>query len=102
MKKQAEDWILMADNDLCAAEIGRENMEITVDKEASFNKSFNRALVALVIPIALQNLISAAGILTAQYWGKKDFAAIRRVLNISRVFRCLGTSAKVASAMLPL
>jgi putative MATE family efflux protein len=102
-------------------------MEITVNKELYFNKSFNRSLVALVIPIALQNLISAAvnsadivmlstisqsamsavslagqisfvamlfymglamaaGILTAQYWGKKDFAAIRRVLNISCVF----------------
>jgi putative MATE family efflux protein len=102
-------------------------MEVTMDKEVSFNKSFNRSLVALVIPIALQNLISAAvnsadivmlstisqsamsavslagqisfvamlfymglaiaaGILTAQYWGKKDFAAIKRVLNISCIF----------------
>jgi putative MATE family efflux protein len=102
-------------------------MEVIMDKEVSFNKSFNRSLIALVIPIALQNLISAAvnsadivmlstisqsamsavslagqisfvamlfymglaiaaGILTAQYWGKKDFAAIKRVLNISCIF----------------
>ncbi|MFF2482381.1 MATE family efflux transporter [Paenibacillus sp. NPDC058071] len=86
-------------------------------------KSFNRQLVGLVIPIALQNLISAlvmtvdvvmlgfisqsamsavslagqitfvltlfymglttgAGILAAQYWGKKDLKTIERVLSI--------------------
>ena len=88
------------------------------------HNSFNRSLVTLVIPIAMQNLISAtvgaadiimlgmlsqsamsavslagqitfvltlfyfglstgAGILTAQYWGKKQPEAIRRVLSIA-------------------
>jgi putative MATE family efflux protein len=102
-------------------------MEITVNTEVSFYKSFNRALIALVIPIALQNLISAAvnsadiillstisqsamsaislagqisfvamffymglaigaGILTAQYWGKKDFSSIKLVLSIACMF----------------
>jgi putative MATE family efflux protein len=102
-------------------------MEAAIDKGVSFNKNFNRSLIALVIPIAFQNLISAAvnsadivmlstisqsamsaislagqisfaamlfymglavgaGILTAQYWGKKDFTAIRRVLSISCMF----------------
>lgn len=87
----------------------------------------NRALFTLVIPIAIQNLISAAvnftdvillgfinqsamsavslatqvtfvltlfymglstgaGILAAQYWGKKEIRAIQRILNISCVF----------------
>lgn len=91
------------------------------------DKEFNRALIALVIPIALQNLISAtvqsadvfmlgmvnqaamsavslagqitfiltlfilglslgAGVLVAQYWGKKDKAAIVRVLNLACLF----------------
>ena len=100
-------------------------MEI-LDKNV-FNNNFRRSLIALVIPIALQNFISAAtnsadifmistvsqsalsaislagqitfiitffymglaigaGILTAQYWGKKDIAAIRRVLNIACMF----------------
>jgi putative MATE family efflux protein len=99
-------------------------MEAAINTGVSFNKSFNRALVALVIPIALQNLVSAAvssadivmlgtigqsamsaislagqitfvatlfysglavglGILTAQYWGKKDLVSILRVLNIA-------------------
>jgi Na+-driven multidrug efflux pump len=35
-------------------------MEIAINTGPSFNKSFNRSLLALVIPIALQNLISAA------------------------------------------
>ncbi|MDR2079715.1 MAG: MATE family efflux transporter [Treponema sp.] len=102
-------------------------MEKIMDKEVSFNEGFNHSLIALVIPIALQNLISAAvnsadivmlstisqsvmsaislagqisfvamffymglaigaGILTAQYWGKKDFASIRRVLSIACMF----------------
>lgn len=93
----------------------------------TFNHSFNRALLTLVTPIALQNLISAAvssadivmlgminqsamsavslagqitfvltlfymglstgaGILTAQYWGKNDTGAIRRVLSIACMF----------------
>ena len=97
------------------------------DMGLSFNKNFNRSLIALVIPIALQNFISAAvssadvimlskisqsamssislagqisfvamlfymglaigaGILTSQYWGKKDFVAIKRVLNIACIF----------------
>ncbi len=92
-----------------------------------FNKAFNRELITLVVPIALQNLISASvisvdivilgminqsvmsavslagmvtfvlnlfyfglatgvGILTAQYWGKKDFKAIQYVFNISLTF----------------
>jgi len=34
-------------------------MEMTLNKDVSFNKNFNRSLIALVIPIALQNLISA-------------------------------------------
>lgn len=95
------------------------------DKE--FNHTFNRALITLVVPIALQNLISAAvisadvvmlgminqsvmaavslagqvtfvltlfymglatgvGILTAQYWGRKDVMAIQRVLSIACMF----------------
>jgi putative MATE family efflux protein len=95
--------------------------------EDDFDHTFNRALVTLVIPIALQNLISAAaisvdvvmlsmvnqfvmgavslagqvtfvltlfyfglstgaGILTAQYWGKKDIKAIQFVLNIAVLF----------------
>ena len=88
---------------------------------------FNRSLIKLVIPIALQNLISAtvssadivmlgkisqqamsavslagqitfvlmlfyfglstgAGILTAQYWGKRDEITIKRVLSIACMF----------------
>ena len=100
----------------------------TVDAtEDGFNHAFHRALIALVIPIAIQNLISAsvnftdvvmlglinqsamsavslatqvtfvltlfymglstgAGILAAQYWGKKDVQAIQRVLNIACMF----------------
>ncbi|MDR1351986.1 MAG: MATE family efflux transporter [Treponema sp.] len=102
-------------------------MAETVDAGPSFNANFRRSLITLVIPIALQNLISAAvnsadivmlgtisqsamsavslagqitfvlsffyfglaigaGILTAQYWGKKDLAAIRRVLGIACAF----------------
>jgi putative MATE family efflux protein len=97
------------------------------DSTISFNHSFRRSLIALVIPIALQNLISAtvqsadivmlakinqsamssvslagqitfllmlfyfglstgAGILAAQYWGKKDTVTIRRVLSIACAF----------------
>ncbi|WP_438349154.1 MATE family efflux transporter [Paenibacillus sp. FA6] len=95
--------------------------------EVDFNRKFNRALITLVIPIALQNLISAtavsadivmlgvvgqsamsavslagqitfvltlfymgmstgAGILTAQYWGKKDLQTIQRIFSIACVF----------------
>ncbi|WP_246061524.1 MATE family efflux transporter [Paenibacillus oralis] len=94
---------------------------------ANFNRTFNRELVYLVIPIALQNLIAAtavsadvvmlgvvgqsamsavslagqitfvltlfymgisagAGVLAAQYWGKKDLQTIQRVLSIASVF----------------
>jgi Na+-driven multidrug efflux pump len=35
-------------------------MEVTINAGVSFNKSFNRSLTALVLPIALQNLISAS------------------------------------------
>lgn len=102
-------------------------MEKRAESTITFNQTFNRALITLVVPIALQNLISAAvssadivmlgmisqsamsavslagqitfvlmlfyfglstgaGILTAQYWGKKDTGAIRRVLSIACVF----------------
>ncbi len=102
--------------------IRTENM-LSID----FNRTFHRELVTLVIPIALQNLISAAavsadvvmlgivgqsvisavslagqitfvltlfymglstgaGILTAQYWGKKDIRIIQRVLSIACMF----------------
>ncbi|WNS41299.1 MATE family efflux transporter [Paenibacillus sp. MMS20-IR301] len=95
--------------------------------DKTFNRTFNRELVNLVIPIALQNLIAAAavsadvvmlgavgqsamsavslagqitfvltlfymgmsagaGILAAQYWGKKDMQTIQRVLNIACAF----------------
>ncbi|MCM3701297.1 MATE family efflux transporter [Paenibacillus macerans] len=94
---------------------------------ANFNRTFNRELVYLVIPIALQNLIAAtavsadvvmlgvvgqsamsavslagqitfvltlfymgmsagAGVLAAQYWGKKDLQTIQKVLSIACVF----------------
>ncbi|BBI35943.1 MATE family efflux transporter [Cohnella abietis] len=94
---------------------------------APMNRDFNRELMTLVIPIALQNLISAlvisidvvmvgmisqtamsavslagqitfaltlfymgmatgAGVLTAQYWGKKDLETIQRVLSIACTF----------------
>jgi len=100
------------------------NMDKTNVTTISFNKNFRRAMAALVVPVVLQNLISAlinsadiimlgkisqsaisavslagqitfvimlfyfglatsAGILTAQYWGKKDITAISRVLNIT-------------------
>ncbi|MFF2090708.1 MATE family efflux transporter [Paenibacillus sp. NPDC058174] len=93
----------------------------------SNDKNFNRQLISLVIPITLQNLISAlaitvdvvmlgfinqsamsavslagqitfvltlfymglatgAGVLTAQYWGKKDLKTIERVLNIGCMY----------------
>jgi len=102
-------------------------MDKNDNSELPFNTSFRKSLVALVIPIALQNLISAAvnsadivmlgtisqsamsaislasqitfvtmlflfglavgaGILTAQYWGKKDKAVIRQVLSIACMF----------------
>jgi len=102
-------------------------MEDSYSSTISFNQGFRRALIALVVPIALQNLISAAvnsadiimlasinqsvmsaislagqitfvlmlfyfglstgaGILAAQYWGKKDIVAIRRVLSIACMF----------------
>ena len=101
-----------------------------IESGTSFNSSFRLALIALVIPIAVQNLISAAvnsadivmiatvnqsamsaislagqitfvlmlfyfglssgaGILAAQYWGKKDIASIRRVLSISCMFSAI-------------
>jgi putative efflux protein, MATE family len=97
------------------------------NNEKSQGKTFNRALFALVVPIALQNLISAvvnsadvfmlgsvdqasmsavslagqlsfilmlfcmglslgAGVLTAQYWGKKDLPVIERVMNLAVIF----------------
>lgn len=100
-------------------------MAITIDRD--FNHTFNQTLITLVVPIALQNLISAAvisadvvmlgmisqsvmsavslagqitfvltlfymglatgaGVLTAQYWGRKDVKVIQRVLNIACMF----------------
>lgn len=100
-------------------------MATTMDRD--FNQTFNRALITLVVPIALQNLISAAvisadvvmlgminqsamsavslagqvtfvltlfymglatgaGVLTAQYWGRKDVKAIQHVLNTACMF----------------
>lgn len=102
-------------------------MQNNSTKHNDFSREFNRALVTLVVPITLQNLLSAlvisvdviilgtinqtvmsavslagmvtfvlslfyfglatgVGILTAQYWGKKDFRAIQYVLNISLTF----------------
>ena len=102
-------------------------MQTANTMDGDFNRIFNRALLTLVIPIAIQNLISAAvnftdvvllglinqsamsavslatqvtfvltlfymglstgaGILAAQYWGKKDIQAIQRVLNIACMF----------------
>ncbi|WP_325168688.1 MATE family efflux transporter [Paenibacillus sp. S28] len=93
----------------------------------TMNIDFRRELMVLVVPIALQNLVSAtvisadvfmlgmisqsamsavslagqitfaltlfymglstgAGILTAQYWGKKDLQTIQRVLSIACMF----------------
>ena len=97
------------------------------NNEKLHNKEFNRALFLLVVPIALQNLLSAVvnsadvfmlnavnqasmsavslagqlsfvlmlfymglsigtGVLTAQYWGKKDLPIIERVLNLAAIF----------------
>jgi putative MATE family efflux protein len=111
------------------------------DKE--FNHTFNRALITLVVPIALQNLISAAvisadvlilgminqsvmaavslagqvtfvlmlfymglatgaGILTAQYWGRRDVKAIQRVFSIACMFSiCISISFFVLSFCFP-
>lgn len=103
------------------------NIQQTTIADNNFSRTFNRALITLVIPIALQNLISAAvisvdivilgtinqtimsavslvgqitfvlnlfylglatgvGILTAQYWGKKDFKALQYILNTALMF----------------
>lgn len=103
------------------------NAQLTTSADINFGRTFNRALITLVIPIALQNLISVAvisadivilgminqttmsavslagqitfvltlfyfglaagaGILTAQYWGKKDLKAIQYILNIALTF----------------
>ena len=105
----------------------QDQVQISTAIDKEFNHTFNRALITLVVPIALQNLISAAvisadvlmlgmvnqsvmaavslavqvtfvltlfymglatgaGILTAQYWGRKDVKAIQRVLSISCMF----------------
>lgn len=102
-------------------------MENQGEKPGTLPVDFNRTLIALVVPIALQNLISAAvssadivmlgiisqsalsaislagqitfvltlfylglstgaSILTAQYWGKNNPSAIRRVLGIACMF----------------
>ena len=107
------------------------------------NNGFNRTLITLVAPIAVQNLISAAvssadilmlgminqsamsaislagqitfvlmlfymglsagaGILTAQYWGKNDTGAIRRVLSIACMFSvCVSILFCIASICFP-
>jgi putative MATE family efflux protein len=105
----------------------QQHVRAAMTEESEFNRTFNSALISLVLPIALQNLISAAvisadvvmlgkinqsamsavslaaqvtfvltlfymglatgaGILTAQYWGKKDIKAIQRVLSIACMF----------------
>jgi putative MATE family efflux protein len=105
----------------------QKHVQTTNTVSNNFNSTFNRALITLVIPIAIQNLISAAvnftdvvllglinqsamsavslatqvtfvltlfymglstgaGILVAQYWGKKEIQAIQRVLNIACMF----------------
>ncbi|MEJ8304733.1 MATE family efflux transporter [Saccharibacillus sacchari] len=97
------------------------------NRQPILQKSFNRELFSLVLPIALQNLVSAlvisadvlmlgfvsqsamsavslagqitfmltlfymglsmgAGILVAQYWGKKDTATIQRLLGLAGTF----------------
>lgn len=102
-------------------------MQKHLSMATTMDDDFNRSLITLVVPIALQNLISAAvisadvvmlglinqsamsavslagqvtfvltlfymglstgaGILTAQYWGRKDVRAIQRVLNIACMF----------------
>nr|WP_249435921.1 MATE family efflux transporter [Paenibacillus sp. Marseille-Q4541] len=107
------------------------------------DRNFNRELMTLVIPIALQNLISAmvisadvvmlgtisqtamsavslagqitfaltlfymgmstgAGILTAQYWGKKDLQTIQRVLSIACMFSlCISVMFFLVSFLYP-
>ncbi|MCG7381535.1 MATE family efflux transporter [Paenibacillus sp. ACRRY] len=107
------------------------------------NRDFNRELMTLVIPIALQNLISAtvisvdvimlgmisqsamsavslagqitfaltlfymgmstgAGILTAQYWGKKDISTIQRILSIACMFSfCVSILFFLSSFIMP-
>ena len=105
----------------------KKNIRTAMLKHGDLNRTFHRELITLVIPIALQNLISAtavsvdvimlgaisqsaisavslagqitfvltlfymglstgAGILTAQYWGKKDIETIQRVLSIACLF----------------
>lgn len=105
----------------------QKGVKIAGRMDIGFNRYFRRELMTLVLPIALQNLISAtavsadiimlgfigqsamsavslagqitfvltlfymglstgAGILTAQYWGKKDIQAIQHVLSISCMF----------------
>jgi putative MATE family efflux protein len=102
-------------------------VQVATALDGDFGRTFNHAFIGLVVPIALQNLISAAaisvdvvmlsmvnqfvmgavslagqvtfvltlfyfglatgaGILTAQYWGKKDIKAIQFVLNIAVLF----------------
>lgn len=104
-----------------------KHIKIGRTEETNFNRTFNRELIHLVIPIALQNLIAAtavsadvvmlgvvgqsamsavslagqitfvltlfymgmsagAGILAAQYWGKRDVQTIQRVLGIANIF----------------
>jgi putative efflux protein, MATE family len=105
----------------------QKNEQAAARINKDFNRTFNHALITLVVPIALQNLISAsvnladvvllgivnqsamsaislagqvtfvltlfymglstgAGILTAQYWGRKDVRAIQSILGISCIF----------------
>lgn len=121
----------------------QEHTKLAIPTGTDFNRSFNRELITLVIPIALQNLISAtavsadvvmlgivgqsamsavslagqvtfvltlfymgmstgAGILTAQYWGKKDLQTIRRVLSIACMFSvCISIIFFVVSLLFP-
>jgi len=118
-------------------------MKKNCESNITFNSSFNCALITLVAPIALQNLISAAvssadivmlgiinqtamsaislagqisfvltlfymglsmgaGTLTAQYWGKNDTGAIRRILSMACMFSvCVSILFFIASICFP-
>ena len=121
----------------------QQRVKITNTMGSDFNRIFNRELITLVIPIALQNLIAAtaasvdvvmlgivgqsvmsavslagqitfvltlfymgmstgAGILTSQYWGKKDLNTIQRVLSIACIFSvCVSAFFFAVSLLVP-
>lgn len=65
---------------------------------ANEKKIFNKELLTLAVPLALQNLLNAlvgaVSVLIAQYWGKGDYTnagwflsmAVRYVIVISGIF----------------